>query len=262
MKHNFDESRNNRAERYAENAQKNKKKAETKFKNAEEIGSAIPFGQPILPGHHSEKRHRRDLEKIDNSMRQGVEAEKKAEYYRERLAAMESNTAISSDDPEALTKLQKKLEMLSQIQDFMKAANKCIKKKDKDKFLTLNYGTDELWERLITPDFCKRIGFPRYKLTNNGANIRSIKARISQLEKISNRETKENTIKGIRVVENVEANRVQLFFPSIPSEETRTKLRKGYSFIWCPSEGAWQRFLNNAGIWAAKSFLEEYTPEN
>ena len=34
---------------------------------------------------------------------------------------------------------------------------------------------------LFEPDFCGRLGFPSYELTNNGANIRRIKGRIDEL---------------------------------------------------------------------------------
>jgi hypothetical protein len=37
------------------------------------ISDSIPLGQPILVGHHSEGRHRRDLDRIDGLMRKSVE---------------------------------------------------------------------------------------------------------------------------------------------------------------------------------------------
>jgi hypothetical protein len=35
----------------------------------------IPFGQPILVGHHSEGRARRDQGRIESGMRAGVESQ-------------------------------------------------------------------------------------------------------------------------------------------------------------------------------------------
>lgn len=67
---------------------------------------------PILIGHHSEKRHRRDLARIDNDMRKGFEASKEAERLAHAASAAESNEAISSDDPEAVAKLKAKMERL------------------------------------------------------------------------------------------------------------------------------------------------------
>lgn len=48
---------------------------------AHEIGRHIPMGQPILVGHHSERRHRRDIARIDSNMRKAVEESKKADYF-------------------------------------------------------------------------------------------------------------------------------------------------------------------------------------
>lgn len=70
-----------RYEAYATNAEA---RAESRYNNARAIGSHIPFGQPILVGHHSERRHRRDIERIDNNMRKCVEESEKAEYLKGR----------------------------------------------------------------------------------------------------------------------------------------------------------------------------------
>jgi hypothetical protein len=255
MKHNFEERKQNRIDYAGTQAQKNEEKADAFHDRANTIASYIPMGQPILVGHHSEKRHRNDLKKIHGAMNNAREARDKAAYYASRVKAMEENTAISSDDPEAIQKLQTRLETLTSLQTFMKAANRCIKKQDKDGFLKLPYGTDDLWAKLNEKDFCGRIGFPDYKLTNNNANMRRIKQRIQQLEAFAGRTTKETTIKGVRLVENVEANRVQLIFPDKPDEKIREELHAA-GFNWCRSEGAWQRFLTNSGIYAARQFLE------
>lgn len=64
---------------------KAKRESDARFKAAKQIGDFIPFGQPILVGHHSEKRHRRDIERIDNNMRKSIEADEKAEYYANKV---------------------------------------------------------------------------------------------------------------------------------------------------------------------------------
>lgn len=48
------------------------------------IADNIPFGQPILVGHHSEKRARKDAEKIQNGMRKAVDMWKASEYWKDR----------------------------------------------------------------------------------------------------------------------------------------------------------------------------------
>jgi hypothetical protein len=71
--------------------------------------------------------------------------------------------------------------------------------------------------QLKEPDFCGRTGFASYETTNNGANIRRLKVRIADLERNATRETKEiERQDGLRIVENAEDNRLQIFFPSKP----------------------------------------------
>lgn len=51
-----------------------------------EIADGIPFGQPILVGHHSERRARKDAERIENGMRRAVQMWETSEYWKERAA--------------------------------------------------------------------------------------------------------------------------------------------------------------------------------
>lgn len=53
-----------KAERYETYAANADTRAEKRDRTAHDISSAIPFGQPILVGHHSERRHRGDIERI------------------------------------------------------------------------------------------------------------------------------------------------------------------------------------------------------
>ena len=74
-----------RYEGYSENAAA---RSESAFNKVHSISSMIPPGQPILVGHHSERRHRRDLERMDSGMRKGVEESKKSEYYADRARSI------------------------------------------------------------------------------------------------------------------------------------------------------------------------------
>src|ERR1700681_1056106 len=102
MKHDFEERRSRRKENAERQIRKNEQRADSEYKRADEIAKYIPPGQPILVGHHSEKRHRADLNRIDNAMRGARTATEKAEYYADCLHAMNNNTSISSDDPQAI----------------------------------------------------------------------------------------------------------------------------------------------------------------
>jgi hypothetical protein len=54
-----------RSERLADRGQRHSREAAAHLKAQQGISDHIPFGQPILVGHHSEKRHRADLRRMD-----------------------------------------------------------------------------------------------------------------------------------------------------------------------------------------------------
>lgn len=70
-----------RAERMDARAAKRSSEAERRFEASDlrEEKSGIPFGQPILVGHHSERRHRRAIERAHANLGKGVEAQREAE---------------------------------------------------------------------------------------------------------------------------------------------------------------------------------------
>src|SRR6478672_7920793 len=58
-----------RAERFEEYRDARAQGAEHAHAAVAQIANAIPLGQPILVGHHSAKRARKDAEKIESGMR-------------------------------------------------------------------------------------------------------------------------------------------------------------------------------------------------
>lgn len=249
MRSNYEEKRANRLERYERLANKYKGESESRFKRFEHILSFIPPGQPILVGHHSEKRHRADLERADNAMRASVEADKKSEYYAERAESMENNSAISSDDPNALEKLTAKLEKLTKTQEFYKSANKIVRSvkfselQKVEKLMSLGVSESTAIE-FTKPDNYGRFGIPSYRLTNNNANIKTVKQRIERLKKIEAMPDEEKTYGNVTVKALASENRVQIFFPNKPSEEIRTELKRS-GYRWSPTGACWQAFYSN-----------------
>lgn len=57
-----------RAERYEELARKAETQSTQAWEKSHEMVSHIPMGQPILVGHHSERGHRRLLDRSWNKM--------------------------------------------------------------------------------------------------------------------------------------------------------------------------------------------------
>lgn len=164
------------------------------------------------------------------------------------------NAGIRSDDENAVDKLKKKLASLEQKQEQMKQANKAIRMKDTaagDRKLTELGYTDKQIEQLREPDFCGRVGYASFELSNNNANIRRIRARIEELTRIQEQAPAEETHDGYTLIENKEACRIQFIFDGKPDDDTRAVL-KSNGFKWAPSQGAWQRMLNDNGRVAAK----------
>lgn len=75
-----------RAERFENYSDSRAKDANAAHQAVEAITKHIPLGQPILIGHHSEKRARKDAEKIQNSMSRAVKMWETSEYWKDRAA--------------------------------------------------------------------------------------------------------------------------------------------------------------------------------
>ncbi|WP_052499799.1 DUF3560 domain-containing protein [Streptomyces vietnamensis] len=76
-----------RAERFSARADRVAGVSTAAFAEACRIGSAILFGQPVLVGHYSEGRHRRDLVRIGASQLQGIDEGNRAERWAGRADA-------------------------------------------------------------------------------------------------------------------------------------------------------------------------------
>lgn len=248
MTNNYQERKQARINRYKELAEKNHAAATKKHEESRYMMAAIPMGQPILAGHHSEARDRRFREKAWNKLGQAVALSEKAKYYEQKARAAENNNAISSDNPEAIKLLKEKLEKLEKLQEVMKAANKIVRSKkmtDEEKIksiIELGICKEDAIKLLDANKF-GGAGFASYNLTNNNANIKRVEARIKELEKRASEETTEEEINGVRIIDNAEDNRLQIYFEGIPAVEIRQKL-KSNGFRWSRYNGCWQSYRN------------------
>lgn len=251
----YEAKQDRRKERLLDLADRMQAASDAAYKRARDMASIIPMGQPILVGHHSEKRDRNYRARIWRTQDRCLELQRKAEYFRQKAQSV-GKGGISSDDPEAVVKLRDELEKCEKAQARMKQANSVIRAQKKSgeaaqlsALVALGF-TQSQGLKLLTPDFCARIGFPNYALTNNNANIRRIKERIETLGKVAARaeqDDKEHDCGSYRVVECFSENRVRVFFPSKPSEAVRSIL-KSNGFRWSPDAGAWQRMLNGGVV--------------
>lgn len=75
-----------RADRFEGYSEKRLSEAESAKAAVDAIADNIPLGQPILVGHHSERRARKDAERIQNGMRRAVNLWKTSKYWTQRAA--------------------------------------------------------------------------------------------------------------------------------------------------------------------------------
>lgn len=181
--------------------------------------AGIPFGQPILVGHHSERRHRRAIERADQNMRQSIELDKKAKHLASRAASV-GHAGIASDDPDALQQLRAKLAEREQIQESFKAANKA-----------------------------KRGTVAAYRLSNNSAEIRRLRQRIEQIEQLHQAAPIEQAGHGWQMGED--EGRIVLAFDQRQPAEVVTVV-KAAGFVYARSRTAWVRKVTANAVRAAE----------
>lgn len=181
----------------------------------QQIRDAIPLGQPILIGHHSERRHRADLARMHRN------AHKLAELHAEirETEASSASTAIMDGDADALDLLRAKIT------------------EAEAKHAALKARPHETWE-----------------VSNSGANLRRMRERLAYLEAAKAKPSTERMIGDVRVVEDTEAMRLRLYFPAKPAPGMIARL-KGDGWRWSPREGAWQQNLHNRSRWLVGQLL-------
>ena len=159
---------------------------------------------------------------------------------------------ISADDPNAVSRLESKLAKLEQAQETMKAVNAYYRKHktldgcphlSTEQIEKLKEAMSGSWRSTPKP-------FESYQLSNNNAEIRRLKDRITALTRRKELGYVGWEFDGGRVEANTTDNRLQIFFDEKPDKEIREEL-KGNGFRYAPSAKAWQRQLNDNAIYAA-----------
>lgn len=157
----------------------------TAYDGAKKLAGLIPLGQPILVGHHSERHARRDAGKIAAGMDRAVAESARAETWDRRADAVEADTAISSWDPDARTKIEQRIADLEARQERMKAINATIRKAKPgtmDAALeAIGITEKERADLISAARFSRSQGYPAYALTNLGGNIRRLRERLTAL---------------------------------------------------------------------------------
>lgn len=82
-------------------------RSEAAYRAEHRILDGYPMGQPILVGHHSERRHRRDLDRADAYRRRAWDEQDKAGYHADRADAAEHYQAGRESVPVTLRRIAK-----------------------------------------------------------------------------------------------------------------------------------------------------------
>lgn len=170
----YRESRLARAEKLRGWSETNAQRSDEKYDAVRAISDMIPLGQPILVGHHSERRHRRDIGRIDAGMRASVELERKAEAQARTAETIvaQAEGSIYDDDPDAVERLSEKIAALEAKREQMKAANAEYRRQHRDELKAMSP-----YQR------GQSIPYPSYALQNLGGNISRCRERLTRLQR-------------------------------------------------------------------------------
>lgn len=256
----YKERKENRIDALEEKAARAKKESSRHVQKSIDAGRGIEFGQPILVGHHSEKRHRAAIAKQEAEMHKAVSASDKSDYYQGRADAAADNNSISGDNPEAVNLYKEKLAKLEAAQEEMKSVNAYWRKHKTMKGYpgmsdTAAAETDEQMKTAYS--WVQKSGpFESWRLSNNNAEIRRIKEKLETLEKLDGMAAEIITFKGGEMRVSIDINRVQFIFDGKPSDEVRSILKHN-GFKWAPSQGAWQRQRTAQAVCTAKGLISK-----
>lgn len=250
------EKRPDEAERIYGIAARYSKKLADNLNKKSRIGCMCPSVMISGAGNFPVRKKEKQNAAADRNYQEWKEIQKLLDKIQKAGTGKE---VIMSGDADAVEKLEKKLEGLKETQNRMKAANKAIRLKDTkkgDELLKEMGYTDAQIEELRTPDFCGRLGYPDYALTNNNSNIHRVEDRLKHLKAVKTQENTEIENEYFKVVENTEIMRLQIIFEGKPEPEIREVL-KSNGFRWAPSQSAWQRQLTSNAKYALTRVIEQ-----
>jgi hypothetical protein len=164
-----------------------------------------------------------------------------AEHHEAKAAGTERmlKHTIFSDDDNAVEALRAKIDRMKATVEKMKAANKIVRKHKEDRrgglwpLMALGF-TEEQAHKLFEPDFAGRVGFPTYALTNDGANIRRMEARIVEIERNRQHQAQAEASGGVVIEGNGPTefgDWVRITFAEKPEREILDALRAA-GFRW------------------------------
>lgn len=181
----YRERRLARAERLREWADKREARSQADLTQAHRMADAIPFGQPILVGHHSEGRDRRYRDRMHGTMARGVENGRKATEMSRKADSIEAaaDRAIYDDDADATERLTERIAGLEAERARIVAYNKSCRKGERDVTMLDERQQAELVSLARIGHGLRPDGsFASYHTSNLSGNVGRLRKRLEQLQ--------------------------------------------------------------------------------
>ena len=166
---------------------------------------------------------------------------------------------IDPTDPHAREMWVDRLQRLQSTLDRGKAMNAHFRKhKTMKGFPDMDDETAaELDEAISRAPAFAQTPFPDFELASLRGKIKRAQENLSKLDSLEqHKDDAANTLEfdGGKIFLNMEANRLQILFDEIPSEDVRAAL-KSHGFRWSPKNKAWQRQLTQNAEYDARRIL-------
>lgn len=242
-----------KVERRQEWADKARVRSDAAFDKAKAIADAIPFGQPILVGHHSEGRHRRDKDRIEGGFIKAAQEHNLAKHHESKAdgLAAQLDSCIFSDDPDAVEALEAKASAIEAECERMVACNKAFRKLKGAPGWAMAAGmnaedaaaAEAERERAmkIVPYQYKACAYPAYAISNRRANARRLRERIKDVQRRQGNTEAAKAAGGKIVKIHEGANWAVVVFAEKPDRAIIDAL-KAAGYRW--GGGAWQGYAD------------------
>lgn len=130
-----------KAERLDNLAEKKARQASAFQRAAHDISERFYMGQPILVGHHSERKARKDKERMDLAQRKAIESQEAAGYWLYKAEGVERHANYKNDPRTRARRIETLLAELREIQ----------------RGLNDNYRALQIWEKATTDAMIKHV---------------------------------------------------------------------------------------------------------
>jgi len=223
----YRERREARAERLDEWAEKREARAESGLAQARQMGSIIPFGQPILVGHHSERGDRRYRDRIGRTYERAFEDATKAESMASRASTIRSqlDESIYDDDPEAIERLEARIAAREAERAEMVEANAAFRREHRAALKAMSP-----YER------SQAVPHPSYQISNLAGSIKRDRDRLVAVKRQqARREQAEASESGV-AVRYAPSGYCTVTFAEKPARDVLDAL-KAAGFRW--AKGSW-----------------------